>query len=47
MRYNPFGKTGMNVSQLCIGTWAIGGARWGKVDHYESIAAIRTMLYQG
>ena len=47
MRYNPFGKTGMNVSQLCIGTWAIGGARWGKVDHDESIAAIRTMLDQG
>lgn len=47
MRYNPFGKTGMNVSQLCIGTWAIGGARWGKVDHDESVAAIKTMLDQG
>lgn len=47
MRYNEFGKTGMNVSQLCIGTWAIGGALWGKVDHDESIAAIRTMIQQG
>lgn len=47
MRYSQFGKTGMNVSQLCIGTWAIGGARWGKVDHDESVAAIKTMLEQG
>lgn len=47
MRKNLFGKTDMNVSQLCIGTWAIGGALWGKVDHDQSIAAIRTMIDQG
>lgn len=30
MRYKEFGKTGMKVSALTVGTWAIGGANWGR-----------------
>ena len=47
MRYKPFGNTGLNVSALSVGTWAIGGANYGKVDRDTSIAAIRTMIDQG
>jgi len=47
MRYKQFGNTGMKVSELCIGTWAIGGANWGEVNHADSLKAIRTMLDNG
>ena len=47
MRYKQFGKTDMNVSVLTVGTWAIGGARWGKVEDKLSIEAIQAMLKNG
>lgn len=47
MRYKPFGSTGVEVSALSVGTWAIGGANWGAVDKSESIKAIHTMLDNG
>jgi len=47
MRYKKFGNTDMNVSVLTVGTWAIGGARWGDVDLQNSIEAIRAMLDNG
>jgi len=47
MRYKEFGSTGMKVSELCIGTWAIGGANWGDVNKDDSIRAIRTMIDKG
>lgn len=28
MRYKEFGKTGMKVSELCLGTWGMGGVGW-------------------
>lgn len=28
MRYKEFGKTGMKVSEMALGTWGIGGAGW-------------------
>ena len=33
MRYKEFGKTGMNVSQMCLGTWGFGGVGW---DNYPT-----------
>lgn len=47
MRYKQFGKTDMNVSSLCIGTWAIGGAYWGDVNKKDSIDAIHAMIDNG
>ncbi|SUM31057.1 Uncharacterised protein [Staphylococcus gallinarum] len=29
MQYRELGKTGMKISEVSFGTWAIGGA-WGK-----------------
>ena len=47
MRYKQFGKTDMKVSELTIGTWAIGGAFWGDVDKKDCIKAIHAMLDHG
>ncbi|MBU9726148.1 aldo/keto reductase [Diplocloster modestus] len=47
MRYKRFGKTGLDVSVLTTGTWAIGGAHWGEVNEVDSIEAIREMTAQG
>ena len=47
MRYKEFGRTGMKVSALTVGTWAIGGANWGDVDREQSVAAIHAMLDDG
>ena len=29
MEYNIFGRTGMKVSDIGFGAWAIGGRGWG------------------
>jgi len=47
MRYKRFGKTEMMASVATVGTWAIGGARWGDIEDGRSIDAIRAMLDNG
>ena len=47
MRYKQFGSTGVEVSALTVGTWAIGGANWGDVNRNDSIKAIHAMLDNG
>lgn len=47
MRYKKFGRTGLNVSVLGVGTWAIGGDHWGPINDDESIAAIQAMIDDG
>ncbi len=47
MRYKEFGTTGVKVSALSVGTWAIGGANWGEVNNADSIKAIHAMLDNG
>jgi len=47
MRYTQFGNTEMKVSELTVGTWAIGGSGWGDIDRKESISAIQEMLNNG
>ena len=40
MPYRAFGKTGVAVSELSFGAWAIGGESYGVVDRAESLAAL-------
>ncbi|MCH1982389.1 aldo/keto reductase [Ruminococcus sp. OA3] len=47
MRYTKLGTTDMEVSQITIGTWAIGGAGWGDVDRQQSVDAIYRMVDHG
>ena len=42
----PFGKTGINVPAVGLGTWNIGG-QWGEVSDLESDAIIRTAIASG
>ncbi len=47
MRFKHFKNAGVDVSSLAIGTWAIGGARYGEVNEKDSIDAIRAMIDSG
>ncbi len=47
----PFGNTGMTITRVGLGTWAIGGGNWefawGAQDDQQSIAAIHHALDLG
>lgn len=47
MRYKHFGRADVDVSELAVGTWAIGGDNYGPVDRDASIEAIRRMIDNG
>ncbi len=46
MNYRLLGKTGMKVSEVSFGTWAMGSA-WGPVDDKESMAALNKAVDLG
>src|SRR5215471_6707442 len=45
MRYRAFGRTGVHVSNLCLGAMMFGA--WGNPDHDESIAIIHAAIDAG
>jgi aryl-alcohol dehydrogenase-like predicted oxidoreductase len=51
METRPFGKTGMQITPIGFGAWAIGGGNWefawGPQDDEQSVAAIRRALDLG
>jgi len=47
MEYSKLGKTGIRISKICFGCWAIGGHGYGVVDDHESTAAIHEALDHG
>ncbi len=46
MRYRKFGRIGWEVSEIGLGTWALGG-QWGAVDDEQSLGALRRALELG
>ena len=46
MEYIQLGRSGLEVSRICFGTWQFGGD-WGSVERDEAIAAVRAALDQG
>ncbi|WP_437566414.1 aldo/keto reductase [Sorangium sp. So ce542] len=46
MEYRPLGRTGLRVSSVSFGAWAIGGT-WGDVDDKESLAALHRAVDRG
>ena len=46
MDYRELGKTGMKISELSFGTWAIGGS-WGNTNDQESLKALEYAMEQG
>lgn len=47
MQYHEFGKTGLRVSKLCLGTWGIGGAGWDSYSDESRMDAIKAALECG
>ena len=47
MRYRVLGNTGLQVSEIGFGAWAIGGSMWGPQDDTESKLALHQALDQG
>ncbi|WCB94851.1 1-deoxyxylulose-5-phosphate synthase YajO [Baekduia alba] len=45
MDYRPLGRTGIQVSRLCLGTMMFGA--WGNTDHDDSIRIIHKALDEG
>ena len=46
MQYRPLGSTGLTVSAVSFGAWAIGGS-WGEVDDDASLAALHAAADAG
>jgi aryl-alcohol dehydrogenase-like predicted oxidoreductase len=46
MKYRDLGTTGMKISEISFGAWAIG-AGWGAVDDKESLAALHKAIDRG
>ncbi len=47
MEYRSLGKTGIEVSVVGFGAWAIGGDAWGPVEDQNSLAAMERVLELG
>src|SRR5215217_7887957 len=45
MHYRPLGRTGVQVSKLCLGTMMFGA--WGNSDHDDSVRIIHSALDAG
>ena len=45
MEYRPLGRTGVQVSKLCLGTMMFGA--WGNADHDDSVRIIHRALDAG
>jgi aryl-alcohol dehydrogenase-like predicted oxidoreductase len=46
MKYRTFGSTGLEVSEIGFGAWAIGGS-WGEQSEQDSLEALETALDRG
>ncbi len=46
MRYTRFGRTDLEVSTICFGTWQFGG-EWGSVEEQKLVDAMRRALELG
>ena len=47
MLYRKLGSSGIDVSAIGFGAWAIGGWMWGGADEDQAIAAIHAALDHG
>ncbi|HUV05704.1 MAG TPA: aldo/keto reductase [Armatimonadota bacterium] len=47
MEYRSLGDSGLRVSEVMLGTWAIGGNQWGPADDAESVVTIKRAIDLG
>ena len=46
MKYRELGNTGIKISEVSFGTWAIGGS-WGKTNDQEALRSLEYAIDQG
>jgi aryl-alcohol dehydrogenase-like predicted oxidoreductase len=47
MNRRPFGRSGIEVSEVGLGCWQIGGSDWGAVSDEEAFATLRAAVGSG
>jgi aryl-alcohol dehydrogenase-like predicted oxidoreductase len=47
MKYRIFGRTGVEVSEIGLGTWQLGGADWGAIDESTALTIMATAADAG
>ncbi len=47
MRQRKFGKTGLMVSEIGMGTWELGGREWGDIGEKEAVDLLRYAFEKG
>ncbi|MDQ3535427.1 MAG: aldo/keto reductase, partial [Bacteroidota bacterium] len=47
MKYRELGNSGVKITEITFGAWAIGGWMWGGADKKDAIAAIHKSLDLG
>lgn len=47
MKYVQFKDSGAEISQIILGTWAIGGSNWGPYDEDDAVRALNAALDYG
>src|SRR6202042_3573783 len=47
MEYRELGESGLSVSAVTFGAWAIGGWMWGGTERKDAVAAIRASFDHG
>ena len=47
MELRRLGKTDMQVSEMCLGCWAMGGSLWGGARDQDSLASIKAAVNAG
>jgi aryl-alcohol dehydrogenase-like predicted oxidoreductase len=47
MEYRQLGESGLSVSAITFGAWAIGGWMWGGAERKDAVAAIRASYEEG
>lgn len=47
MKYRTFGKTDWEVSEVGLGTWALGGGAWGDVSEDEAMGVMKASIEKG
>jgi len=47
MKKRPFGKTGIDVSEVGLGCWQLGGADWGDVSEQQALEILATAVDSG